>query len=81
MSEGKVAAIKCGFAVDEYSPRIQAVPPQRFERHETFDSSVSKGATRRVSTQDASFDDEPGADEYGYSLVECWVAEVGRTHL
>jgi len=50
VSEGKVAAIECGFEVDEYSPRIQAVPPQRFERHETFDSSVSKGATRRVST-------------------------------
>jgi len=24
---------------------------------------------------------DPGAGEYGCSLVECWVAEIGRTHL
>jgi hypothetical protein len=38
------------------------------------------GATHQY-TQGASPDDEPGAGEYGYSLVECWVAEIDRTHL
>jgi len=81
VSEGKGRRNKMRVRVEDNAPRIQAVPPQRFGRHETSDSSVSKGATRRVARKTQVLTIEPGADEYGYSVVECWVAEVGQTHL
>jgi hypothetical protein len=47
--------------------------------------SDGRDARGHRCTQDARetecFDDEPGAGEYGCSLVECWVAEIGQTHL
>jgi len=59
-------------------------PPERFERREALDSSVLECANllgiRRALGQ-PSPDDDPGAGEYGCSLVECWVAEIDRTHL
>jgi len=36
---------------DDNSPRNQAVPPKRFGRRETFDSSVEMGATHFVHTR------------------------------
>lgn len=75
---GRTITGLCGW--DEYSYTEPGDPLKRFGRRETLDSSVSMGATHQC-TQGASPDDEPGAGEYGCSLVECWVAEIGRTHL
>lgn len=72
---------ECGALVrDEQSPGGRAT--------RRSDSGVVKRSIPRSwwaqpigCTQDANPDDEPGAAEYGYSLVECWVAEIDRTHL
>jgi hypothetical protein len=60
--------------------------PRRFYQSDSgvvkrSDSSVLLGRNSNRYTQDASLDDDPRAAEYGYSLVECWVAEIDRTHL
>jgi len=63
-------------------PTDSGDPPKRTERRETLGASVSMGATHRVhAPRVTADDDEPGAGEYGYSDVECWEADIGRTHL
>lgn len=67
---------------DENSPRAQAIPRSAIERRETLGASVTVGATHRVhAPRVTADDDEPGAGEYGYPYVECWEADIGRTHL
>lgn len=73
---------KGGILRGKYPLRNQGDPLKRFECRETFDSSVSMGATCRVhAPKVTSDDDEPGAGECEYSLTECWVADIDWTHL
>jgi hypothetical protein len=69
----------CGW--DEYSYTDPGDPLKRFGRRENAPIPRSRWAQPVECTQGANPDDEPGAGEYGCSLVECWVAEIGRTHL
>jgi len=66
---------------EEHSLRSQGDPPKRFARREPRDSSVLLGATQEVHAPEViPDDDEPGADEYGYSLNKSdgWQTSIGR---
>jgi len=58
-------------------------PLKRFGRRETSDSSVSMGATCRIHALEVTLQMTMNREQasIGYSLAECWVADIDWTHL